>query len=321
MTWQTEENLTRMKQAGTFEGAVINSIRYGRWPDPFRNMLKRIDVLACEDTWQAQFTMYALAFGHWFWSNYIPGPWELTRKTFAGSYRCGFYRAGKVRSPLNIVWRDGRTARALGEIIRPVATGAFWVWNIGSKWEALKTWESLQIKQELCDENQNSSLMRDSEALFTTTGHKEGPPALGAIIYDPKSRMNENITLCEYGFPCRWTAHAYGYFVSLSAQLNNCSAKIDTGSGSDPWIPFGNAAPFEALPFDVHIQGEGSAAILQLQMAFDVVGGALLKARFHCVRFTCNITDLNEPDPGLSLPVPEPEKPWELCEAFSPPYV
>jgi len=299
-----------------------DAVMHRRWPDPFRNAMKNINVLACEDTWQADVTMWTITAMNFWWSNFFPSPVEVVRKTVSGGYKCGFFfKVLKFRSPIDIIWRDQRTSRALLQISRPATTALFYWWATQTLYEGLNTFDSLILAGEFCDRGQNESLMRDSSALFTTVGHKEGAPAFGEVIYDPQDRCNPAITLVEYHSEAIYDAHAYGYFVSLSASMTNNKVAIDTGVGAPVYFEFPDCLPFETVAFDVHVQGQNAGPVLQVNMQSDISGGALLKARWVCTRFTCFIGPTPQPPTNFPVFVDEPDKPENFCDAFSPPYI
>jgi len=300
--------------------ALVNSFRYGRWPDPFRNMVKRIDVLACEDTWQAMFEMYAIGVGNWFWSNIVPGPWEITRKTFTGGYKCGFYFGTKWRSPLDIVWRDARTSRALGEIVRPVTTGLFYIWAAGAVWDALSTWHSMQLAMEMCDLDQNVTLQRDGGGPMGI-GHNEGAPAFATVMYDPKNRAQPNNmeTAYPFGF-CSWKAFAVGYFISQSATFTDCRVGITVNGEQLGIVEVEDVAPFEVVAWYTEVSGQSDSVVLQPWFENTGTNGGVLKGKYECTRFSCTIIPGDHPLEPASPLIPGP-KPDEFCEAWKGKYL
>lgn len=170
--------------------------KYHQWPNPTRNMVADIRVLACEDTWQAKVKMYGEAAAHWAWSVFVPQPTEIIRKTVTGSYKCGFYLGLKWKSPLDIIpgpTKDApniygkpflTTSEGLAEITRPLVSGLFYLWAAGSAYEALSTWQSLVYAGEMCDLQHNECLLADGIGEFFNTGGT-GEPNQYVVLHDP----------------------------------------------------------------------------------------------------------------------------------------
>jgi len=170
--------------------------RFSRFPDPTRNMVSDIRVLACEDTFQAKITMYGEAAMHWAWSVFVPQPTEIVRKTLTGGYKCGFYLGLKVKSPIDLIPGTvfeapniyGRpflkVSEVFAEIARPAVTGLFYMWAAGSAFEALSTWQSLVYAAEMCDLQQNECLLADGIGEFFNTGGV-GEPNAYVVLHDP----------------------------------------------------------------------------------------------------------------------------------------
>jgi len=164
-----------------------NFQKYTHWPNPF-NVLKQMDVLACNPVWIARFEFYLGSAADFFWSNFVPSPVELTRKAFTGGYKCGFYIPLKVKSPIDIIGR-GNTGVIMGEILGPFTTGLFYWWAAQTAFDALNTWSSIINAQEACDEDSNSALMRGGHVSMKFAS--EGSVPFYQIVYDPNNWCNE----------------------------------------------------------------------------------------------------------------------------------
>jgi len=158
---------------------------FPKWPDPFANQVKDIQILACEGEWLAAITMANDGFGAWFTSSFIPQPTEIVRKYILGSYRCGFFLTGKRKSPLDIIWRNGAASKFLARLaIGPTSLG-FVFWGAQTLWEGLSTFHTLMYASEKCDRGQNEVIAAD--ALNTLTGDDFiGDVGLYNVIWNPK---------------------------------------------------------------------------------------------------------------------------------------
>jgi len=246
----------------SWESELGKSIKYGRWPNPFDNMIKRIDVLACEGEFLPLIEMYGIGFGNWFWTNFVPSPYEIIRKTVTGSYRCGFYGPIKLRSPLDIIWRDGRTSRVLGSILSPLTKGLFYIWGAQTLWDALQTWQTLQYAQEACDWDGNTTVLANASAPWNTE-NGGGSLAFATTVYDPRHRANPNI--CQVGasgtykYQCYWA----GTVTSQGHEVFDFTVGFDTDSGQQHLQSLGAVLPFESKSFVIEWSGVESPLSVQ----------------------------------------------------------
>jgi len=271
---------------------------YKRWPDPFRNAVKSIEVLACQDTWQARIEMFAIGMGQWAWSAFIPQPTEILRKTLAGSYKCGFYFGLKWGSPLNLL-PGGDAGTAFGEIFRPVSTGLFYIWAGSTFFSGLNTWQSLVYQMDMCD------LTHDEILLATGTGDlygftPAGSPGFYTELWDPGHFYSSPGGAIDLYEPKAVRMNAIGTFA--------------TGGGTTDWveiyfikgcttpIPGTNAVRFENLPPGSIVQWDLSYGGQQTPGAFSIYVRAqqnhtgLAHSRIDVARWTTTYRDIDEPD-------------------------
>jgi len=288
------------------------SVMHGAWPNPFRNMIKRIDVLACEDTWLAMVEMVGLAAVEFFWTHFVPSPVEITRKVALGSYKCGFFSPIKVKSPIDIIWRDGRTSRMLLQIATPVTTGLFYWWAQDTFRDALSTFHSLQIASEMCDEDENETILRDGSAPMQTNPSL-GSPAFATVMWDPKDRAIENDCIIYEPDPCSGSCYAFGYFESLSATYDNCRVGMRVNGTVQEWVDIGHVEPFEVKPYFVSAWGSGTSLNFQPEFFANMTPGGVIRGRFVLTRMIARIVQPPE-GPDLNRPLHDvPEKEWEFC--------
>jgi len=281
-----------------------NPRKFTHWPSPFSNMVKRIDVLACEDHWQARVEMWSIAAAEFFFSNFIPSPVELTRKFVLGSYKCGFYIPLKVKSPLDIIWKDGRTSTYFLELARPITTALFYFWAASTIIEAMQTYTSLIYKDEFCDLAGNECLLRDGHGTFPTgaDADRSGSPALFQVIYDPENRYNGGGGVIVSGAR-RVTATAFGYIQSSVSTITNIRLYIRFGGDNYNEVTIPDLLPGEQGLWNVswsgHIVGEVFSVFFRCH-----VSGALGPANtIYCTRFTVTAAE----------DIPDPKEPyiWE----------
>jgi len=271
---------------------------YRKWPDPFRNAVKSIEVLACQDTWQARIEMFALGMGQWAFSSFIPSPTEIVRKTLAGGYKCGFYSKVKWGSPLNLL-PGGDAGVAFGEMFRPVATGLFYIWAASTVYSGLDTWQSLIYQMTMC------GLDHDECLLATGTGDLYGPtpegsPGFYTELYDP---------LHIYASP--------GGGVDLyedKAVRMNAIGNFSAGGGTVDWVEIyfikGGISPIPASPV-FRAEGLGPGSIIQWDLSY---GGqqtpgtfgifvrasqnhsGLAHSRIDVARWTITYRDIEQPE-------------------------
>jgi len=135
--------------------------KWPRWPSPFKGMVSRIDVLACEHSWLAMVELVGAETFDWVWTNNVPQFTEILRKTVTGSYRCGFFGLPEQKSPLDVLWQTSEEtnqfgvphlplSRVVGQILEPATTGLFYWWLAETAWDGLSRWMSVITAQQLC---------------------------------------------------------------------------------------------------------------------------------------------------------------------------
>jgi len=300
----------------SWESEIGNVIKHNHWPNPFRNMVKQIDVLACEGTWEAMITMFAIGMGNWAWSNFIPSPFEITRKVFTGSYKCGFYLGPKIKSPLDLVWRDGSGSRALGSILKPATRALFYLWAGQTIYEGLSTWQSLIYEMEFCDWDGNTSTMRDSHAPIATS-HSGGAPAFATIMYDPRDRCQDNVTGVEVTEEVVFQCHFLGEFISSGDTLTNCKVGVNVNGEIRGLIDVGTCGPDEVLSFAITVEGHEDFLVTQPYYECDSNRVSVFFSDLHCSRFIVNAWPPSYPIvfPQPLIVPPPPENP--LCPYYT----
>jgi hypothetical protein len=154
------------------------------WPNPFDGMLKDIDVLACQDTFQAKVKMVGIEFANWFWTNIVPSPVEITRKTITGSYKCGFYLNTKWGSPVDIPWEDAGVSEMLLEITSPAVQALFFLWASETTFDAVSRAQSIVYAMEKCGLDRDECLLMDGLGEAFAGGAPNGTPNAYVVLQD-----------------------------------------------------------------------------------------------------------------------------------------
>lgn len=169
---------------------------FNHWPSPF-NFVKRINVLVCnQDTWIAEIELAFTMAAYFFWTNVVPSPRELERKSFTGGYRCGFYIDVGVKSPVEILFGEG-TARMIAEIASPFAQGLFWFWAEGALLDVFAMWETLLYPQLVCDPPTGTAA-RKNDIAEIPPGHTTGVPGLGTEVYNHLHLAEDNHPIMNF---------------------------------------------------------------------------------------------------------------------------
>jgi len=257
---------------------------YNHWPNPFNHMVRDLDVLACEDTFQAKVQMFGGQFGQWFFSAFIPGPREIERKTLTGSYKCGFFFGIKFKSPIDIIWQDAGTGTMLMEIARPFVTALFYIWAAETIFDAVSRWQSVMYAMERCDKDSTETLLRDAHSPMTA-GHHEGGAAFAQTIWDPNHWGIEED--CSVNIPFAWpySAWAAGYIVAEGKTITNIRIQMTNGETVLEETSLGNMNPGDVKPWSIGGGGMGPGAV-QPRIICDVSAGGVIPADFKCVRLS-----------------------------------
>jgi len=202
------------------------------WPNPFDGMLKDIDVLACQDTFQAKIKMVGIEFANWFWTNIVPSPVEITRKTITGSYKCGFYLNTKWGSPVDIPWEDAGVSEMLLEITSPAVQALFFMWATESTFDAVSRAQSIVYAMEKCGADRDECLLMDGLGEAFAGGAPNGTPNAYVILQDRQhlyASPGGDITIFKPGW---LEMNAFGKVLTSGSQIFH--SNIGFYKGTDP---------------------------------------------------------------------------------------
>lgn len=159
--------------------------KYTRWNDPFKGGIDKFSQVACEGEILAIMEGVGLQFGSYFFTTFVPSPVEIARKTLLGGYRCGFYLGVKVKSPLDIIWRNGEGTKILARIASPFTRALFWAWGTQAIWDGLSTWQSLLYMMYACEGDGQTCICADGAAPINQEGPGSGSMPFGGDVFDP----------------------------------------------------------------------------------------------------------------------------------------
>jgi len=281
------------------QGASKSAGKYTSWPNPFKNAVKKIDVLACEKVWQARVEMWGIASANWAWSSFIPSPVEISRKFIAGSYKCGFYFTRGTGSPLDLIWKDGRASAVLLEMASPLTKALFYWWAAETAWSALDTWQSIIHKGELCDTLGHETMLMNGVGTFPGgSGDRLGSAGLYEVLYDPMHRYGAlgggvNIAPAQ-----AVTASACGYMVAQGSTLTNVEVWVQMGNLVTAHALIGSVPPFTATPFSVSWETGSFAGNVSVSFSCHVEGLTILPNHIDVTRFTVTADAPDDRPPG-----------------------
>jgi len=272
--------------------------KYTRWPNPFTMLMKSLHVTACEHKWQALVEFYGLSALSFFFTTFVPSPVEITRKATMGGYKCGFYLAPNQKSPIDLIWTDGRASKALLEIARPATSAIFYWWAAETAWLALNTTSSLILADEFCDLNGNECLLRDGDLLVPgSAGDFESGAALYEEIYDPKNRYPQLGYFMEFYDVAFASVMAVGYIDSQASSMSNVWVGIKWADEEPDWQSIGDIGANKIVKFSVsssHAVGASNFAGVFFKGHRDSL--AVQPNVIHVDRFTGKVGEQGPPD-------------------------
>jgi len=277
------------------------------WPNPFDGMMQDIEVLACQDTWQARIKMYGTAFGNWFWTNIVPSPVEITRKTLTGGYKCGFYFKTKWGSPIDIIWKDGSVSEMLLEISRPFVEVLFYMWAAESLFSALDTYQSIIYAMAKCGHDHDECLLADGLGEAFAGGASFGTPNAYSTIQDVRhmySSPGGAIDVFKRGY---LKLDAFGR--TLAAGSNIFHSNIEFMVGTTPFggpgakVEQGALSSGDEATFHLHFEGvvDPCAIRINWDCANDAVG--LAHSSLLVTRWTAKWSPEHDPHNCTPWPV------------------
>jgi len=227
----SEWDINQLFDQGTKENPRTGIYKYTKWNNPFGNGAEEVQTIACEGELLFDVKMLAPGIGSWFFSQFVPSPVELIRKTVVGGYRCGFYLRVKVKSPLDIIWRKGDASRFLARIARPFITPVFWLWGMQTIWEGLSMWQTMIFAAETCDESQDECITSGGQTTIRTPPNGAGNAQAGLDIWDPNG-WHEGLEGSVFIPPEYYSqAHVYVTITGVGASVDYFRFELGLGNG------------------------------------------------------------------------------------------
>jgi len=296
----------KFKPANT-AGSIWNKVSQGpsrswtHWPNPFP-FIRDLRVIACEETIQIRLWFWGAVFGRWFVSNFIPSPVELTRKTVAGGYKCGFYFGTKFGSPLDFIWKNKSVSQAMLEMQSPFTTTLFYLWAGTAAWEGMQSAHQALLAIERCGLANNEILLKDGDGDFLFSP-QSGSPVGYNVMQDPHGWYNGAAAI----FLPRGhnVLHAVGYVTSGGKTVTSCNIYIYTATGSGPVFSLGGLSPGQTKSFSVD-WSVGNPLDQDYAIRVDIVQSGGGFTGVHVTRFTAVHDAPPFPDPPAPLMVPDP---------------
>jgi hypothetical protein len=270
---------------------------YRHFPNPFRNAVKRVRQLACEETVQAKIAMVVAGFGFWWFSNFVPQPTEIVRKTATGSYKCGFFFAPELPSPLDL-WPGPDATVAFAEMVRPFITPLFYIWATETLFSALDTWQSMVYAMDMCDIEKNETLLAEGVGdMHFQTG--VGSPGFYDVLYDPLPRYSWPGGDIESHVTKVITMDAIGVILAGGAHVNNIQVYFARGSieplpGSSIWQS-GSMSPGDVATWDIEYSGLQDPGTFQIVITWDQEHTGLAASHIFVSRWTSTFHQVSRP--------------------------
>jgi len=291
-------------------GSTWNSVQgflgpgWPHWPNPFP-AIKEMNVLACEDTWQAEVTFYVYTIGSWFFSSFVPSPTELTRKFVTGSYKCGFYLDVPLKSPLDVIWKDAKIGKALLGFVGPVNTAIFYFWMAQTFFSTLDAFQTMYFRGELCGATRDETLLSDGDAPIVGGGAGSGAAVFYNVLWDPQHRYGPPGSSIIY-LDGPLNVYAYGHVAAGAAGITSVRVYLYTVNGELAQQDLGAIPPLKAVSFRLVFQS-GNVDASAVAVGFDIVQPPqppLDPSHVHVTRFTLTQHDQPQLSPGGGLHIP-----------------
>jgi len=277
-------------------------------------MVKRFDTMACSPEVLVRIEMFAAGAANWFFSNFVPSPTEIVRKTATGGYKRGFYGLPKVKSPLDVIWRSGDGSKLLGRMTSSLTTGFFVMWAGSTAYEAFDTWQSLYYLTQTCEEDPNAVIFRDGR-VGTHLGFNSGSPALWATVWNPQGFGNANTGHINRTGTVQYSASWYGVLTLQTQNVTGIKVGWSLNGVPTGLIDYGDLGALQVMEVEATIQGVETGLELQPYYEFTVLSSGVNPGLLTAPRVIYNIPPYIGPDePPGPLIAPSGPKPIALCD-------
>jgi len=258
-----------------------------KWPNPFSGIVDEVDEWSCEQVQQHLVFFRSAMLANFWWTNFTPSPIEQLRHFALGQYKCGWLLRPKLKSPIDVIWRNDQLSAVLLEIAGPFTKALFWWWATETAFAAVDQAQSLIYQKELCEANGNETLLRDGNgALPGVPGHRTGDPGLYSTMYDPQNHYPFGGSHIDNFAPANVHARAVGRFEPRGCSFSGITMWIQAGSEPPIKQSFGNVNPGEIKSWNVAWDGPLGAAPISVRFELDQGGTSVLIPTVWCDRFT-----------------------------------
>jgi len=267
-------------------GDFVESGKWTHWPNPF-GRIKNITVHMCNDgIWLAEIEFYAAIAASFFFTNLVPSPVEIFRKTFTGGYRCGFYLKVLKWSPGDIIWGAG-TTRIIAQMIGPFFAAVYYWWLASTVIEALDTWTSVIYAEEMCGLKVTDCLAADGAGSLIVIG--DGSSTGFEVFYDPSNLFNGIGSFIQpgvegyYAFASFTVTNQALITLNYRVYLSNCNGD-NASSGTE------SLAPGESKDFFINGKVDPGLHTIQARVELFTDPGPGRRIHWVCQRFGATLT-------------------------------
>jgi len=290
-------------------GSVWDKVSQGpskswtHWPNPFP-YLKDMQVLACEDRITLRLWFWGAIFGRWVFSNFVPSPVELTRKTISGGYKCGFYLDPGFGSPLDLIWEDKSVSQAVLEINRPFVETLFYLWAMQTVWSGMSAAHHAYLAVERCGAALNEVILVGGSGDWNFSP-ESGSPVGFQTAYDPLHRY-DGISSIQF-FAGQINGFACGYVSANGCDVSSARVYIRSAVYSGDVQEIGPIPNFGTRAFAIDIS-KLTSLTQDFEIRMDVIKSPATVGRAAMVvtRFIMSYGKEPHPAPTTPLKIADP---------------
>jgi len=280
--------------------------KWPKWPNPFSGIIKETDQWSCEHIQQNLIFFQSAALLNFWWTNFTPSPVEQTRHFVLGQYKCGWLWRPKLKSPIDVVWKNDKLSAVLLEIAGPFTKALYWWWATETAFAALDQAQTLIYQDEICEANGNECLVRDGNGTVPgTPGHRVGDPGLYTTMYDPRGHYPFGGAHIDNLEPSNVKANAVGRFEPAGCDFRNITMWIQAGDHEPIKQSFGDVLHGDIGSWNVSWSGALGIDPVSVRFEMDVEGFSVLPPTVWADRFTCKFSPYDPTQPDRTHDVPD----------------
>jgi len=270
------------QQAKRIGGQGANPLRFPSWPNPV-NYITNYEILACEDTIYAHIVFAFGVFAAFAWATFVPSPAELTRKLVLNNYKCGFYFAPGLKSPMKLFFPPGGV-EMIAEISRPFTAALFYWWVAESAFGAFDAWQTVMHREEFCEEHACSLIVQNLTGLMLP-GTRDGLAGAGTVIRD-ECGLDPGGAPQAFVGDKPWTAAATFDYFDPTGQITAASLQFYDSNGVIAEKPVPIPQPGRThQQILVHHDVGAAGGIVGVQVHYTMADGPAGAVTFHISRW------------------------------------